>query len=62
MYKRQILNRSLIEKIKQTGTKIIVWVINKENHINELIDYGVDGLIVDDCLLLKKILIKKGLW
>ena len=25
-------------------------------------DYGVDGLIVDDCLLLKKILIKKGLW
>ena len=58
----KVLNRSLIKKIKQTGTKIIVWVINKENHINELIDYGVDGLIVDDCLLLKKILIKKGLW
>ena len=47
---------------KKTGTKIIVWVINQETHINELIDYGVDGLIVDDCLLLKKILIKKGLW
>ena len=53
---------SLIEKIKLAGTRIIVWVINNENHINELIDYGVDGLIVDDCLLLKKILIKKGLW
>ena len=58
----KVLNKSLIKKIKKTGTKIIVWVINKENHINELIDYGVDGLIVDDCLLLKKILIKKGLW
>ena len=58
----KILNRSLIEKIKLAGTRIIVWVINNENHINELIDYGVDGLIVDDCLLLKKILIKKGLW
>ena len=51
-----------IERIKNTGAKIIVWVINKESHIMELIDYGVDGLIVDDCLLLKKILIQKGLW
>ncbi len=58
----KILNRSIIKRIKKTGTKIIVWVINKESHIMELIDYGVDGLIVDDCLLLKKILIQKGLW
>ena len=58
----KILNRSIIERIKKTGAKIIVWVINKESHIMELIDYGVDGLIVDDCLLLKKILIQKGLW
>ena len=61
-----VINDGSTDKTKEyaikTGAKIIVWVINKESHIMELIDYGVDGLIVDDCLLLKKILIQKGLW
>ncbi len=58
----KIINQSVVSKIKKSGTKIHIWGTNAENSIVELIDYGVDGLMVDDCLLLKKLLIKKGLW
>ena len=58
----KIINRAVVSKIKKSGTKLHIWGTNKEHFINELIDLGVDGLMVDDCLLLKEILISKGIW
>ena len=58
----KIINQSLVTKIKQSGAKLHIWGTNNECHIKELIDFGVDGLMVDDCLLLKNILIKEGIW
>ena len=58
----KIINRHIVSKIKKSNTKLHIWGTNDEKHLLDLIDYGVDGLMVDDCLLLKDILTKKGLW
>ena len=58
----KIINRNIVSKIKKSNTKLHIWGTNDKTHILELIDYGVDGLMVDDCVLLKDILTKKGLW
>ena len=58
----KIINRNIVSKIKKSKTKLHVWGTNDKTHILDLIDYGVDGLMVDDCVLLKDILTEKGLW
>ena len=57
----KIINQSIVTKIKKSGAKIHIWGTNKECNILELIDFGIDGLMVDDCLLLRQILMKKGI-
>lgn len=47
---------------KSKGLKIHVWTINQADEIQRLIDLGVDGIMTDDCVLLKSILEKNGLW
>ncbi|MED5530948.1 MAG: glycerophosphodiester phosphodiesterase family protein [Pseudomonadota bacterium] len=59
---RKIINQFVVSKIKKSRTKLHIWGTNNETHITELIDFGIDGLMVDDCVLLKKILTKKGIW
>lgn len=58
----KIINKTVVSKIKKSGTKIHIWGTNKEHLIRELIDFGIDGLMVDDCQLLKNILIKVNKW
>ena len=58
----RLIDQSLVQKTKKMGLKLHVWGTNDSNLIAELIDCGVDGLMVDDCVMLKKILTKKKLW
>ena len=56
------INKTIISRLKDSQTKLHVWGTNKEIHLSKLIDYGVDGIMVDDCVLLKNLLNKKNLW
>ena len=44
---------------KKKGLKIIVWTINDTKTMERLISMGVDGIITDKPMELKKLLAKK---
>lgn len=44
------------------GAKVHVWTINERPDMEQLLDWGVDGLISDDLVTLKDILVARGLW
>jgi glycerophosphoryl diester phosphodiesterase len=39
-----------------------VWTINDESTMHALLDMKVDGLMTDDCALLKSVLQSRQLW
>ena len=44
------------------GLQVHAWTINDESTMHGLIDMGVDGIMTDDCALLKSVLIKRNKW
>jgi glycerophosphoryl diester phosphodiesterase len=46
----------------QHGLQVHVWTINDESTMHRLLDMGVDGVMTDDCALLKKVLLARNLW
>ncbi|MDA8544629.1 glycerophosphodiester phosphodiesterase [Alphaproteobacteria bacterium] len=44
------------------GLQVHVWTINDESTMHRLLDMGVDGVMTDDCALLKKVLLARNLW
>ncbi len=43
----RLLNRSLVEEATSRGLKILVWTVNRERHIRQMISLGVDGIITN---------------
>lgn len=39
-----------------------VWTINDRFEISRLLDLGVDGIMTDDCALLRSVLLERGQW
>lgn len=58
----RILTRRLIETARAQDRRIHVWTINDAEQMHELIDLGVDGLVVDRIDLLRQVAIERGLW
>lgn len=42
-----LLSREIIEKIKNRGIAVIPWTVNDTNAMQELVGWGVDGIITD---------------
>ena len=57
-----IISDSVVRHAHSLNLKVHVWTINDEKIMNKLIDFGVDGIMSDDCKLLKKVLIERNLW
>lgn len=51
-----------IKTLHNKNCKVLVWTINNEQQMNELLDIGVDGIFSSKPLLLKKVLEKRGQW
>ena len=51
----QLLTKKIIKRAHINGMKVNVWTINDEDEMINLINMGVDGIMTDDALLLKKV-------
>ena len=57
-----LVNERFIKKMKSRDLQIHVWTINSAPEMNQLLDMGVDGIMSDNLLLLKNVLINRGQW
>ena len=61
-YGIKLINKNTLKYFKSQGLKIHVWTINKATEFQRLIDLGVDGIMTDNCELLKSVLTENNLW
>lgn len=57
-----LVNANTLDYYHSLGLKTHVWTVNDAREMQHLIDIGVDGIMTDDCQLLKSVLQKNGLW
>lgn len=57
-----VLTRGLIAAAHARGARVHVWTINDRAEMARLLDLGVDGIVSDDLLTLKDVVIERGLW
>ncbi len=58
----QVLTAGLMATARAHDVRVHVWTVNDAEQMRELIDLGVDGLIVDRIDLLRAVALERGLW
>lgn len=51
-----------IDAAHAAGRQVHVWTINRRDHMMQLLDMGVDGLVSDRADILKEVLVARGQW
>ncbi|MDT8070559.1 MAG: glycerophosphodiester phosphodiesterase [Terriglobia bacterium] len=54
MPRHDLLTRELVETFHRDGYKVVTWTVNRARDITRLASWGVDGLISDDPVLLRR--------
>ena len=57
----KVLTKNLIQKADRNNLLVHVWTINDRKTINELIDFGVNGIVTDEPELLMEIMKERDL-
>ncbi len=61
-YGWKFVSKNFIEFVNKTGLKVHVWTINDESRMRTLIEFGVNGIMTDNCIGLKKVMQEYNLW
>ena len=56
------LSKKFIEFAHDIGLLVHIWTINDESKMRKLIELGVDGIMTDNCVGLKKVMQEYRLW
>jgi glycerophosphoryl diester phosphodiesterase len=59
---RRIATREFIRRAHALGLQVHVWTLNTRWEIEQALDRGADGVMTDDVVLLRDILIERGTW
>lgn len=54
--------RRHVEAAHAAGREVHIWTVNRRDHMEHLLDIGVDGLVSDRADVLKDVLIERGQW
>ncbi|WP_017568787.1 glycerophosphodiester phosphodiesterase [Nocardiopsis halotolerans] len=57
-----VLSRDLIRTAHLWGMQVHVWTINEPRTMEYLLDAGVDGIVTDNTLALRELLVRRGRW
>lgn len=57
-----LITEKVLQYARKLGIKNHFWTINSPATMQRLIELNVDGIMTDDCLLLKKIMEKQNKW
>lgn len=57
-----MVTKASVAYAHRRGVQVHVWTINDESMMHRLLDLGVDGLMTDNCALLKRVLESRNLW
>jgi len=58
----RLISKNFIEFVHQIGLMVHVWTVNDESKMRKLIEVGVDGIMTDNCVGLKKVMQEYNLW
>lgn len=58
----RVVTGGFVRAAHARGCAVHVWTINDEAEASRLLDLGVDGLVSDDLLMLRGLLVRRGLW
>lgn len=61
-HEMRIIDEKFLRAAHSHGHKVVVWTINDETEMRELLDLGVDGLMTDNITGLKALLESRGQW
>ena len=56
------IGRKHVDAAHAAGREVHVWTVNRRDHMEHLLDLGVDGLVSDRADILKDVLIARGQW
>ncbi|OOC53730.1 MULTISPECIES: glycerophosphodiester phosphodiesterase [Nocardiopsis] len=57
-----VLSRDLVHTAHRLGLQVHVWTINEPPVMERLLDAGVDGIVTDNTVGLKRLLVRRGRW
>ena len=57
-----LFTEKILRHARKLGIKIHFWTINNSALMQKLLELDVDGIMTDDCILLKKIMEEKHKW
>jgi len=57
-----VATRSFIGRAHQFGLQVHVWTVNDRLTMEGLLNLGVDGIMTDDTVTLREVLVRRGQW